>query len=188
MSKNLFLLSLLFVVATLAFAALFPYPIFCKYTNLNLNDISSLNAIYEQERTINRDEKIYIKNYSWNIINNIFPFDTELEIFDLNSNQIFTIKRIGGKNHADVVLANNDEIELFNQTYSNSKKYIPIVLKLTNNLFIPASFDTFAHGEENHYCIYFSNSKTEKNNYINKNHQKSLKYAQKIASKCINFL
>lgn len=179
---------MLFVLTTLAFATLFPYPIFCKYTNLNLNDISSLNEIYERERIINRDESVQVKNYSWAIVNSIFPLDTELEIFDINSKQTFTIMRIGGKNHADVVITKKEELDAFNQIYSDSKICVPILLKLTNNLFIPASLDTYAHGQKNHYCMYFSNSKTEKNNYINKNHSKSLKYAQKNASNFVDKL
>ena len=175
---NFFILSF-FIFMTLFVAVILPYPIFSKYTNLSATQMSQIQDYFETEITNDKEEKITMLALPWKIIDSLLASDYPYEIVDLNSGQTFNIVRIGGKNHADILPLNKTDQEVISSVQTENKKFIPALVRITPNTYLPAAFCPYAHGYKNHYCLHFIGSKTTGTNMENQNAQSCVNYARK---------
>jgi hypothetical protein len=143
--------------------------------------MSQINNYFESEITNNSTEKQTILNLNWfKDIDSLLCCNKKYEVIDLNTKTIFNIVRIGGKNHADVIVYNqNDEI------YKQEWRCHPVLVKLNENAYLPAAFISYKHGYNSHYCLHFNGSKTDGTNTADEDAQKCVKYAQKHGLKLL---
>ena len=193
--KTKFMCLTTFIFLVPLFSMLMPYPIFSASTNLTENSISKINDYVEIESSNLDTNTISILKIKWkNGINNIFEKESEYEIFDLTTAQSFNIKRVGGKNHADIVPATDTDYEIMKEIYSPwnfSRK--PMLLRINSHTFIPASLYTYPHGYTTdetsilgHFCLYFYGSTTDKTNSHDSKHDKTVKIAYQKSKKFIS--
>lgn len=193
--KTKFMCLTTFILLVPLFSMLMPYPIFSASTNLTENSISKINDYVEIESSNHDTNTISILKIKWkNGTNNIFEKESEYEIFDLTTAQSFNIKRVGGKNHADIVPATDTDYEIMKEIYSPwnfSRK--PMLLRINSHTFIPASLCTYPHGYTTdetsvlgHFCLYFYGSTTDKTNSHDSKHDKTVKIAYQKSKKFIS--
>ncbi len=190
MNKILYII--VFVIVTATFSAILPYPIFSNHTNITEGNAYEINNFHEVEMSATSDESAKILPLEFDYVNFLLPMDEEFEIFDVEREESFVAKRTGGKNHVDFepINAENAQILLtmIGENFSWTRR--PVLVKLSENAFVPASMSEYPHGHstiENgifgHFCLHFLNSKTDGTQEIDAQHQKCVKYAQNHGGK-----
>lgn len=194
MKQSTLLYIIFFVGICAIFSCIFPYPIFSNYNNITEKDASEINNYFETELNSSTIVKPNVLTLSWfNIIDNMFEIGKKYEIIDLQSEESFYITRTGGKNHADIEASNFSDFQIIHKITDNNfeLKHLPVLLKLNENTYIPASLCCYPHGYNNsnvgygHFCLHFKNSRTNFTNKIDSNHQKTVKIATKMGKSFI---
>ncbi|MBP3619418.1 MAG: hypothetical protein J6J24_02020 [Clostridia bacterium] len=182
---SLFLIIVCFLSCGL-FSCFFPYPILSNYTNLNAKNIYEINTYNEAELTAHQNSEKRVLDLMWKDINPLFENDIPYELIALHNNSSFFAVRTGGTNHADIEPASSEEKQSMEQFFTtNEWKCYPVLLKLNENTFIPASLSSYPHGYQTlntssgHFCLHFKNSKTHKTNLIDQTNQDCIKEATK---------
>lgn len=187
MKKVFFVIIFLLVVGL--FEAILPYPVFSSTTNLTHSDEFQINNFYESEFTNLDTLSPKILTLSQNEV--VHFLDEEFLIFDLESGQSFSAIRIGGKNHADIEVT-DDESTFFVKEICNgnfSQKRRPVLVKISETAYVPASVVLYPHGYalnnklNGHMCLHFLNSKTDGTQKEDYFHQKAVKCAEKLGKK-----
>ena len=197
MHKKLVIYLLILLISVGIFAGLFPYPIFSSYTNVTENNMIEISNLRETELKTQQDTSLKVLTLDWNIANALIELNKEYRLIDLKSGMSFEILRIGGINHADIVLkdmANYQQFSKISNEISEWEKH-PVYLQINENLFLSASLTAFMHGDsaldsnmDGHMCLHFKNSKTHGTKVIDKEHQKMIKYAQKNSNEIFDIL
>ena len=98
----------------------------------------------------------------------------------------FNFIRIGGKYHADIEAASQEDLGIIYDICNNDLSWDrrPAYVQINDNLFIAASYSAFPHGESSenfggHICLHFKNSKTHGTTVKDLEHQKSISKAYK---------
>lgn len=181
----------LFIVAVGIFSAILPYPILSNHTNITESDAYQINNLRESEISRETAESAKVLTLDFSDIDALLPIGTEFELCDLESEQIFTFVRTGGKNHADIEPATTVEYENLRQTFDFSWERRPAIVKLNENAFLPCSLAAYPHGYNKtdtclgHFCLHFFGSKTDGTNEEDFYHQKCVKKALDGASSAI---
>lgn len=109
----------------------------------------------------------------WSTINEKFPVDTTATVTDYNSGKSFTVKRTGGKGHADVKpvdqVAYNMFLECFGGEPNWEKRSVFVTVGGTK---YAASLFGNPHGDDESTCLYFYNSTSDVLGFVDKEHQK----------------
>ncbi len=172
--KNLLFKCMIFVFISLGFSALFPYPIFSSHTNITSKQATQINNYLECEMKNQTNFQTKILSLDWNEIQYILP--SQFEIIDLENENLFHAEFLGGINHADIKPLDDKEANL-------KQEIRPVLVKLSENAYLPASLFAYPHGFESHICLHFKNSKTHGTNKIDQTHQKTIKNATKLGAK-----
>lgn len=190
---SIFLIVLSFISCVL-FNCIFSYPILSDYTNLTSKEIFDINNYNESEIYPIQDNKVQILSLGWNNIHFIFECNKDYELILLNENISISIVRTGGVNHADIEPASNKDalslIEIFKHDLQT--KCYPVLLKINDNTFLPASLSNYAHGYQSlnitngHFCLHFNNSTTHSTKLTDKTHQNCVELATKKGEKYLN--
>lgn len=211
--KKVFTIFVVFLIVSFV-TAFFPYPIFSRYTNITGKEATLINNFRESEIKVNSKDSIKVLDLKFNQISSIFPTLSKFEIEDLSTNLSFVAIRTGGRNHFDIEPADAKNAEIITQiaqiSSSNttdtpniaqfskdaketpkqiwSWKKIPVLLKLNDFSFIPASLALYPHGFSTnstsfngHLCLHFFGSRTDGTNRVDDTHQKNIKIARKQA-------
>lgn len=191
MKHNTLMFIIVFLLVASTFACLLPYPFFSDYTNITKQNAYEINNHYETELNSQTMQKTTVLNLSWfSAVDAILPNETEFEILDIKTESSFFVIRTGGKNHADIETINNTNTEILHEIFANdwSWERRPVLVKLNENCYIPASLSGYPHGHsetENgacgHFCLHFKGSKTHGTNRPDSEHQKCIKSAEKSA-------
>lgn len=168
------------LIAILTFSAILPYPVFSPYTNITSQDAYEINNYFETEISNSSSQKDKLLDVDWfSCINYLLPLDIEIELVDINSNTTLLAKRIGGTNHADIEFdeENLQTLKSLKENWSWTRR--PMLLKLNENTYLPASLACYPHGycdqsKLGHFCLHFKNSKTHGTNRIDLKHQKNI--------------
>ncbi len=179
MKRNITTYIFLSVFVALMISAIIPYPLFSGNTNISSKHTESVNSFWESEEQNLSSNSSKIINLSWSNIDSLLDKSQTYTIFDVLTQTSFEIMRIGGKNHADVLPKNEIDKEIVLLLYENKHQCHPVLLKLNDRAFLPASFCSYPHGYQNHYCLHFVGSKTDGTNMTSQPHQKCVKQAQK---------
>ncbi len=169
MQKSLFN-CVFFLLVMAFFSSILPYPIFSNYTNISAKEATEINNYHECEIKNETDNSIKILSLEWKDILHLLPLN--FEIIDLESEQTLQATLLGGTNHADIQLDEN--------IYSLSWQRHPVLIKLTESAYLPASLASYPHGFERHYCLHFKGSKTHGTREEDPAHQSCIKKAQTL--------
>ena len=178
MKKKIVFNSLIMLFVFIISGCLFPTPIFSKYANITSSHIMQVNDYNETEMKNNHTEHAVILKLKWNIIDNLICNNTPYEVCDATTKNTFSIKRVGGTNHADVVHATEYDLEIINELFSQSS-YNPVLIKINEKSFVPASLNTYRHGYDNHMCLHFEGSTTDGTKLSDIRHQKAISIAKR---------
>lgn len=192
MRKSFLLYVIVFIFVVGSFSAILPYPIFSNYTNVTEKNIFDINNYFESEYENTQTHLNKILNLDWSGIDCLIHNDSMFEIVDIDSEQNFFVKRIGGTNHADIIPASQNDLEIISTIYDISWQRHPVLVKLNDYTYAPASLASYPHGfEENnkimngHLCLHFKNSKAHGTNRIDDEHQKCVSIAKKKGNNLI---
>ncbi len=177
MQKTLLFYVLIFMLAASIVSALLPYPIFSSYTNITEQNAYEINNFQETELINDFSIIPNILNLEFEEINSILP--DKFEIIDIETEEILNATRIGGNSHADVDLDKNSQA-IFHEICNNwnwSRR--PVLVKLNETAYLPASIICYPHGYNNHFCLHFKNSKTHGTNRFDTESQKAIDKAFK---------
>lgn len=178
MQKSFLFYILIFLVASLSLSAILPYPIFSSYTNITTQDAYHINNYRETELVNDFTITPQILDLKFDDTNQIL--DTNLEIIDIFSHQILLAYRIGGNNHIDIIFE-KESLEAFQDLchqWSWSRR--PVLVKLSENAYLPASIICYPHGYNNHFCLHFKGSKTHGTNKVDEQSQKIIDKAKTL--------
>ena len=164
---------------TMLVACLVPFPISSSCTNIRASHVQQINDFWESEIKNIHQENATLLGLKWKAISPLLSLEKKLCIYDIKSQTYFFIKRIGGKNHADVVPYSSDDEETISTLYNNEKCCHPVFVKLGETSFLPASFSSLRRGYQNHFCLHFLGSKTDGTSLPSRPHQNAVKQAQK---------
>ena len=159
------------------------YPVFSPYTNITSQNAYEINNYFETEISDISTQKDQLLDIDWFYINYLLPLDTEMELIDLQSNTTFLAKRIGGINHADIEFDKENLKQLKEVVQNWSWNRRPVLLKLNESTYLPASIACYPHGycdksQIGHFCLHFKNSKMHGTNRIDLKHQKAIEDVQ----------
>ena len=183
MKKTLIFYILIFVFSAFTLSAIFPYPIFSSYTNINQHDAFQINNYQETELKNDYSISPKILDLEFKEINYILP--ENFEIIDLETEEVLFAKRIGGNFHADIIFDKESKILLHKICANWNYNRRPVLVKLTENGYLPASLICYPHGYQNHFCLHFKNSKTHGTKKEDNQSQKIIKKAQLLGKKII---
>lgn len=180
MQKSMVLYIFIFLLAVGIISAILPYPIFSNYTNLTSQNMFEINNYHETEMQNQTNNPCRILKLSWQEgIDTLLEKDVNYEIIDLQTLESFSIIRISGINHADVIPASTQDFQTINEIYEQSdRSRYAVLVKLNENTFLPASFCPYLHGfakdktTNGHFCLHFKDSKTHGTNKLDDLHQK----------------
>lgn len=189
--KKVFVILAFFLTASI-FAALFPYPIFSKYTNISKNEAFLINNFHETEIKRTGSGSLQILNLKFEEISALLPINSIFEVFDIKTGQSFFAERIGGNSHFDIEPIDDANFKIVIQiaTQNNSEKNFwtwtrqPVLVKLNDASFLPASIAYYPHGyvsrsTNGHFCLHFLGSKTDGANKVDDFHQKCVAFAKR---------
>ena len=169
-----------------------PYPIFSNHTNITEKNVYEINNFCETEMQVSNSTQPAVLDLSFDEI--ALFLEGEFEICDLQTGLSFFAKRTGGKHHADIEPLNKTNIEILKEIRGESTTWDrrPVLVKLNENVLVPASLCTYPHGFETlsnglhgHLCLHFKNSKMDGTKEVDSAHQRCV---EKAANQAKNFL
>lgn len=174
--KNL-LFTFSFVFVTLFVFSVVPHPIFANQINLTNQAASQINDYHESEISPQTNQQTKILSLKWKQgINNLFPIGQEFDIVLLDCQTTISMERIGGKRHFDILPTNTQSKEILSQISTNPSTKLPVLAKINNQTYLPASLYAYSHGYDNHYCLHFKDSKTDGTKKEDAAHQKNISH------------
>ena len=186
MQKTTLFYVLAFFMIAAIFSAIFPYPIFSNYTNIDGKVVYEINNYHETELSPADDIAPKILDLDFENISVLLP--SEFEIIEPETETSAVVKLVSSKNHADIepIDEANAKIlfEICGQNWS--WKRIPVLVKLNENAYLPASLACYPHGFSTtnlingHLCLHFKNSKTNGTNRMDEKHQENVEKAYEI--------
>lgn len=187
MQRKVFII-IIFLLTALIFSVIFPYPVLSNYTNINEKILIDINNYHEVELQQKENQTTEILNLSFEEIDHILPINSLFEIVDIDAEQNYLVKRIGGIYHFDVEnVDKSTHISTENHTRNS------VLVKVNDFCYLPASLDNYEHGyaENNgmgHFCLHFLNSKTDTTKNLDPGHQKAIKKALEKGTKYLKEL
>ena len=186
MRRKLVVFLLIFSLSLGFFACLFPYPIFSRYTNITESNMYDITNYQETELSTQKANEIKVINLDWEYVDSLLEIGKEYRLIDIGSRLSFNFIRIGGKYHADIEAASQEDLGIIYDICNNNLSWNrrPAYVQINDNLFIAASYSAFPHGESSenfggHICLHFKNSKTHGTIVKDLEHQKSISKAYK---------
>ena len=183
MQKQFVLYIFIFFISACILSAIFPYPIFSKYTNITENEAIKISNFKETELENIFSIKPKILEIEFCEINYILP--EKFELIDISTEEILITTRIGGKNHADISFDKRNLETLHNICVNWSWETRPVLIKLNETAYLPASITCYPHGYNNHFCLHFKDSKTDGTQKISEKHQQTIAEAIRLGKKII---
>lgn len=171
-------------MSVLTISALLPYPIFSPYTNITQQNAYEINNFKESEISNNYSISPKMLNLDFEIINQLLP--QVFEIIDVKSEESLFATRVGGNNHADIIFEPESLKRFHNLCNLWSWNRRPVIVKLSENAYLPACIICYPHGYENHFCLHFKNSKTHGTNRIDIQSKKAIEKAKSYGAFLIN--
>ena len=184
-----------FTLIALLICAVFPYPAFSRYTNITQIEAYKINNFHESEITNQASQKTEILDLKFESLDLIFPINSQFEIFDMHSSSSFMATRTGGKNHFDIEPVDFENAQIIQQIAAENNSAEsqiwswtrhPVIVKLNEHAFLPASIAYYPHGHtknpvitNGHFCLHFAGSKTDGTNMVDDFHQKCVAYAKR---------
>lgn len=132
---------------------------------------------------------------TWEQANEIFPRHAEIEVIDVETGSRFTIQRIYGSLHADVVPSTTIDTQtlqsIVDGKYSWDRRAILIQLE---GRYYAASMNSMPHGNgiegngyPGHFCIHFIDSKTHGGQAVCPQHQQQIQKAYEQGGQWLSF-
>ena len=189
MKKSIPFYTFILLLSMCVFSVLLPYPIFSRYTNSTESQISKASNYHETEVEQTDPAGNLVLDINWSDgINNLLEIGSSYELYDFSTSQYFSVTRIGGNAHADIVPTSEEDYLFIKENLSDSK-CVPVVLVYNSTTIIPASLSPYMHGYSDqdgtyfgHYCLHFKNSQMHSTKTIDTCHQKAIKAAKKQAN------
>lgn len=189
MKKSIPFYSFILLLSMCIFSVILPFPILSRYTNSTENQISKASNYHETEVAQIDSASSLILDISWSDgIDNLLEVGSSFELYDFSTSQYFSVTRIGGSGHADIVPTTEDDFD-FIETYLSGNKCVPVALIYNSSTIIPASLSPYMHGYSDqsgtyfgHYCLHFKNSQMHSTKTIDTCHQRAIKEAKKQAN------
>lgn len=183
-----------FVTICALFSCIFPYPIFSSHTNITESEFSKISNFYETELSqIPTQITPTILNLNWKTISLLLSFEEKYEIIDLTSDNTFFVTIIGGKNHLDIVPANDSDLETMKELCHNQWTWqtCPVLFRYNEDTYFPASLTLYPHGfsennPQGHFCLHFKDSKTHRTNHTSQTAQQTIKTARKLGKQFLS--
>ena len=117
---------------------------------------------------------------NWEWVRWYYPPGTVATVVDLYTGREFSIRRLGGSNHADSEPLTSQDTAILREVYGGQWSWNarPILLKVGNRIFA-ASMAGMPHGVQTihnnsfqgHFCLYFYNARSHRANSIQPAHQ-----------------
>ncbi len=179
------------------FSTIMPYPVISNHTNITESDAYNINNYYETEISSQTAQSSQLLTLDFDVVDCLLPNGTEFEIYDFDNEMSFTVQRTGGKNHIDIEPIDEENSQIFSEIcdYAFSWQRRPVLVKINENAYLPASICQYPHGYvsiENglngHLCLHFLSSKTDGTNEEDFQHQRCVKYAISHGKKLIEKL
>lgn len=184
MKRNIITHIFFSILIALLVASLIPYPFLGKQSNVSTKHVEEINSFWESEVSNLSCDETKLLLLKWQDVDNLLDNSQIYTIFDIETKSTFEIKRVGGKNHADVCPATTLDEQTITFLYENTDKCHPVFVKLNEKAYLPASFCSYSHGYNNHFCLHFEESKTDGTCMISRKHQKCVKEAKRSSLPC----
>lgn len=175
MQNKLLFYVIIFIISTLTISSLLPYPILSPYTNINQQNAYEINNYNETEIQNYYKTNPKILDLDFSDINSLLP--DKFIIIDIDSEEYLNAMRIGGNNHADITLDNESEKILHEICGGWTWDRRPVLVKLNETAYLPASLICYPHGFNNHFCLHFKNSRMHGTNKKDEEAQKAISFA-----------
>ncbi len=178
---------MLILVSMTMFSAIFPYPVFSNFTNITEKENIQILDYNETEIEAKTNENSRILDLEFDEIDTILPQNSVFEIIDIQTEKNFNVFRTGGYFHIDFEPKSPEDYQTFYEicNYSWSWEKRPVLIKINENSFVPASMSCYPHGYSNnlgHFCLHFKSSKTDGTKTKDYEHQKNIKKALKFGA------
>ena len=176
------------------FACVLPYPIFSSHTNITEKVAYNINNHSESEFQNTYLHAAQVLHLTFPQVNALVMVNSTFEIFDLQTKKVIKVLRVGGQNHMDVQPIDKQNAENLFSLNGWTWQRRPVIVKLTENAYVPASLATYPHGYNKlntttgHFCLHFLGSKTDGTCKEDFYHQKSVKKAMSEGQRFINSL
>ena len=195
MHRKLVIFLLIFSLSLGFFACLFPYPVFSRYTNITEKNMYDITNYQETELSTQKANEIKVINLDWEYVDSLLEIGKEYRLIDVGSGLSFNFIRIGGKYHADIEAASQEDLGIIYDICNNNLSWDrrPAYVQINDNLFIAASYSAFPHGESSenfggHICLHFKNSKTHGTIIKDLEHQKNIEKAYKMRNQIEKYI
>lgn len=128
----------------------------------------------------------YGEYLEWPLASLLFNVGAVAEVTDLDTGMTFTVKRLGGGNHADVEPLTAKDTEILRQVYGGTWSWqARAILVQVEGRTLAASMNGMPHSIQTihnnnfpgHICFHFLNSRTHNTNSIDPGHQAMVKKA-----------
>lgn len=172
------------MVAT--FSAVLPYPVFSNHTNITEGDAYKINNYFETEIESQSSQNQRLLELDFDVVDSLLPIESEFEIIEFENGTTVSMRRTGGKNHIDAEPINEENGEIFSEIcdYTFTWQRRPVLVKINETAFLPASICEYPHGYSSvesglngHICIHFLSSKTDGTNEEDFQHLQCIKHA-----------
>ena len=168
------------------FCAILPYPIFSNHTNIPESVSYDINNFHEIEIQNKELQTAQVLPLTFEVVDLLIPIGTEFEIFDIKTNISYFVKRTGGIHHADIEPISLENAKLLLESAENKWSWNrrPVIVKLNELAYVPASLSAYPHGYTNqnyisgHLCLHFENSKMDGTKEVDFKHQQSINLAK----------
>ena len=154
---------------------------------------AQLEALIQQYQDIMQQNPVHL--LSWAQADGQFPLDADIEVIDVETGQRFSVQRIYGSLHADVVPSQQQDTDtllaLYDGAYSWDRRAILVNLL---GRFYAASMNGMPHGKgiegngyPGHFCIHFVDSKTHGGQAVCPQHQAKIHQAYEQGNRWLSF-
>ena len=168
------------------------------------------NQQHENENTLTEDPsdnnstqttpeiKVIVYQDNWfDFVNEYFEKYTTAQVIDVDTLITYTVKRVGGYNHADVEPISVEDTAKMYSIYNNEWSWVRRAVWVKyEDRYIAASINGYPHSydlvEDNdmagHTCIHFLMSRTHGTNRVDEAHQAAVEKAYNNQQRLNNFL
>ena len=197
--KNIGLIIILVILSSTIIGGLFIPSSYAQSNQQHENENTLTEDPSDNNSTQTTPEiKVIVYQDNWfDFVNEYFEKYTTAQIIDVDTLITYTVKRVGGYNHADVEPISVEDTAKMYSIYDNEWSWVRRAVWVKyGDRYIAASINGYPHSydlvEDNdmtgHTCIHFLMSRTHGTNRVDEAHQAAVEKAYNNQQRLNNFL
>ena len=197
--KNIGLIIILVILSSTIIGGLFIPSSYAQSNQQHKNENTLTEDPSDNNSTQTTPEiKVIVYQDNWfDFVNEYFEKYTTAQVIDVDTLITYTVKRVGGYNHADVEPISVEDTAKMYSIYDNEWSWVRRAVWVKyGDRYIAASINGYPHSydlvEDNdmtgHTCIHFLMSRTHGTNRVDEAHQAAVEKAYNNQQRLNNFL